>query len=715
MTFRDDDGNEIETSGEIAMTKQSVSFFNSKIKGDFSTTFQIDNNSVNRKTLGYKGPQMLNQIAYTKQAFSRVRNGNILDRGYIVIQSDNGPTLSCFYVSGNSNWVQLLEGLITELDFTGIASRKDYSVLLNSTNVISAKSSEKETVFPLVDWAYNYNKGGDEEFNLADGILDSSHNFYDFPLYDPYPCFYLHSLVDEILSQSGFKKNGNLFDDGLYKSIVITPVNGLMKREAFKNIIAYGTNQAFTLAGGLAQYTSLTSISSSFVNDAYTSPINCLTYFEINLWYNTGNTNLYIYKNGISIESLLLISLGVTAVSYTLLKGDVITFYAETIDSDETIRFDVTVKIPENISINDYVYPSHFLPPLSSLDVIKFCINFLGCSVYFNDVSKTFSFNIVERINLTDSYDWSAYYVTHKSKYTVDQAQNNYIKWEKNETNSDIIKYNSENLLGFGNGNIETGNTFKVNNTISQLPFQPSPFGLTKSGFYKANVPLVNLVDDGDAIPYTAISDSSGIERYAIASGHGIIANEIVRISNSDNTNLGYRLVYGVGAAYIEVYTAFLATGTGFIRKQKIVYQDVGPRILVNYPSKNVWDYSQSSSFRAGSLVANQSTWPMAYFTKQEIGLGIDQYQSNLSIDNPNVTGFNDPTIKELYFNKISRFLQNPDIEAIMILPEAVFQRFIFDRFIYLETEQLIGYFFVKSIENYIDSNTPVTVNLYML
>ena len=112
MTFSDDNGNILEFDGDFAMTKQAVSFFNFAIKGDVSINFTLDNNSVNRKVLNYSGPQMVNQVAFTKQALKRLdHSGNVLDRGYIVIQDEREDSLNCFYVSGNSNWVQMLQGL----------------------------------------------------------------------------------------------------------------------------------------------------------------------------------------------------------------------------------------------------------------------------------------------------------------------------------------------------------------------------------------------------------------------------------------------------------------------------------------------------------------------------------------------------------------------------------------------------------------------------
>jgi len=740
MTFRDDDGNEIETSGEIAMTKQSVSFFNSNIKGDVSTTFQIDNNSVNRKTLGYKGPQMLNQVAYTKQAFSRVRNGNILDRGYIVIQSDNGPTLSCFYVSGNSNWFQLLNGLITELDYSGVTNGKDYTQAFTYTNVIALASSTDGITFPMVDWCFNLNQNIDHYIYLRQNssfagtlaaVFDTEVDWKK-NLFTLYPCFFLHSLVTEIISQNGLKINGSVLDDKLYKTLVVTPENGNMKRDPFKKVVTRGTSQTFT-TGVTAKYTSLVKYSDPdgiFSSSRFTVDRKAAIFFNIKKVAESASLVFtgILYKNGIASSNISFETrdVGETWVTPLIIPviGDYYEFYFSQVSgSDKSLTIDITMEFNEIINVNDYVDPSHFLPALKSIDVIKFVINFFGCSVYFNDVSKTLSLNIIEKIKQEDAEDWSRYFVANKSKYTIDQAANNYLKWDKNETDSDVIKYNDKHNVHFGDGNITTGNTLKNENDLVKFPFVPSLSNFSKNNSYLLNIPLVNLINDGDPINFTSVASAGVTSTFQLDTALTVnIGPEVLSATDNYGNTYGYFMgtvtAGSIGDLTLDALTIIDVTTGGKIYRQRINRQSVGARIISVTPMP-VSSFSSRSSIdiysTAGLVINAITTINYGTFTKQLVNYGIDQWRNNLAIDNPDSGGFEDPTIKELYFNKISRFLQNPDIEAIMILPEAVYQRFIFDKFIYLETEQLTGYFFVKSIENYIDSNTPVTINLYML
>lgn len=726
MTFVDDDGNEIETSGDIAITKQSVSFFNSKIKGDVSTTFTIDNNSQNRKTLGYKGPQMLNQIAYTKQAFSRVRNGNILDRGFIVIQSDNGPTLSCFYVSGNSNWVQLLQGFITELDFS------KYRVQINIDNIRA--QNNYGIIFPFTDFCYNQKGGVNGTVRYISNIYDSTAAFdgslasADSPFFnEQYPCVYLHTVMSELFSQNGLKADGNLFEDFIYQNIVITPANGKVKRD-FVPLVTVNGNSFSSVPATQLKYNTFTGTKydpeNLFSNSSYNSTRFCSIIVRVNVVSNTNATNILLFKNG-SIF-IAMSSSPVTGDSISdevqVADGDVLEIYTE--GANRTITLNIRFEVKQQIGYLDYVTPNDFLTDMKCIDLVKFCINYFGCSIYFNDTSKTLSLNIIDKVKTEDSYDWSDYYVAHKSKYTIDQASNNYIKML--ESNSEEVKrFNKNNKTEYGGGNIETSNTLKSENNLFTIPFSAQFFDKTKDNRAWLSIkPLINLEPAGDAIPFTVTNLG-----YLEITTQTLNLYEVIQVYNSNGVSFGYFVIFGYDPAPGFGYNVSLDTTannitSGNVFRQTIKFNETSPSISINSVVRvssyvnnlNLPYYANGSLISLGS---ENTTVNYAWFAKKKVGIifggySIDYYNYSLAFDRI-TEEYNDPTIKELYFNKISRFLQNPDIEAIMILPEAAFQRFTFDRFIYLKTEQLTGYFFVESIENYVDGNTPVTVNLYMI
>ena len=714
MTFRDDNGNELQIDTRIAMTKQAVSFFNGSIKGDVSTTFQVDNNSVNREVLGYSGPQMVNQIAWTKQAFNRMRNGNILDRGYIVIQDDDEDFLSCFYVSGNSNWVQLLNGLITDLDYSGITNGKDYNQILTVANMQALVSATDGVIFPMVDFCYDNRLGSNNYFGSTN---DVTRDVTNQPLLEFYPALYLKSLTEEILNQNGLKISGNVLDDQIYKSMILPSCKGKMMRDSFSDIIVSGSLTVGVLATTqITNFTEILDPDGLFSNNSLTTPkkAKIIVTITVTSKSTSGLIQLVAYKNGVFYANLSEFeTIGTFHTNDITLNsiGDVYTFYlTNTTGVPDTSAFRIRFETAKTIGYDDYIEPSIFLPSLKSLDVVKFIVNYFGCAVTFNEYSKTITCNIIEKIKTEDAYDWSEYFVSSKASYTVNQAQNNYLKWTKNDSEILIKNYDSKHDLNFADGNIVTDNTLKKDNDLYKFPFAPTAAELSINGFFLSNIPLINLTISGDAIPFTAIADlGSGNCAFTIPSGAMDGTNdEVISITNSDGVSLGYFSTLSGSLTTLNVKFPFYGTDTGFIYKQQINYQEVQPRILTVKPSTNVSDFSNSS-------ITGFTTIPYATFTKPIILDGIDQWKNNLAIDNPDSGGFTDPTIKELYFNKISRFLNNPNIKARFILPESVYQSFTFDQFIYLKTERLTGYFFVDSIVNYVDGTTPVEVNLYML
>lgn len=738
MTFVNDEGEILDFDGDFAITKQAVSFFNSKIKGDFSVNFNVDNNSVNRKVLGYDGPQMLNQVAYTRQSFTLMRNGNPFIRGSIVIQNDLGPTLSCFFISGNSNWINLLMGLITELDYTGVTNVTDYTTQLTYAEVSALAGATGGVCFPLVDWIWRGNKGSN--YWLMSFIQDIK-NDPEFSVFDFYPCFYLHTLVGEIAKQSGLKIDGNILDDPLYNTLVLTPKSGELKRDRINVTTASGS--AFSTAAGPVKITGFTETSdpeNCFASNSYTANrssrlVLTITVLDASSGTPGCNGQIFVRKNGVNFTTFTVQGDGtgegvyriwndvLTGTILTVVPGDVIDLTLNRIGAAGTISVTSNLKfeIPTKLTVADYVTPSQFLPPIASLDIIKFIVSYFGCSVYFNEYSKTISINVIEKIKPEDSVDWSEYYQSHSSNYTTAQSKNNYIRLLEPEETS-LRGYNNSHKLKYGEANLETQNTLKEDNDMVSVPFAPSAFGLETAGSWMSNAQLVNLVDQ-EPILYTSITNSAGLARFNYPTLESYVkGSQAVRIVDDDRGDIGYFVCVG-GTVTDSVYLGlpFTGDGTGKIYPQAIEYLETNPRLLV------VANEVLTSSFSLGEIRYGDADSPVTgvtyltashkygYFTKSATGLNIDQLKANAAPDNPDIATFTNPSVKNLYYRKINRLIGNPAVLTKMLIPEAVFQSFQFDRFIYLKTADLTGYFWVDNIGNYRDGNTKVDVSLMMV
>lgn len=740
MTFINDEGEVLDFAGLFALSKRSVSFFNSNLQGDYSINFQVDNNSVNRKFLNYDGPQMASQVAFTRQAVTAVRNGNAFARGFIVIQSDNGEKLSCYFISGNSNWMNLLTGLITELDYSGITNAVNYEMELTGANILATNSATSGIIFPMVDWVYNLRKGNNYWFglNLLDvSIDDMSRRFFEW-----YPCFYLHTLVGEIVKQNGMKVAGNVLDNKLYQTMVLTPVNGELKRkETYRITTAYNSGSQINGGGTLARYTTLTEAADPegiFSAGLYTANKSSKVIVTINVRSFTmggGATNgtIQLRKNGVTVTTLVTVDqasgygTGKFTAETSCVSGDTLdlAFVRSGGAGSFTLSMDEKFDIPTTITYGDYIRPDWFLPELSCLDIIKFVVNYFGCSVYFDEYSKTININQIESFKPEDASDWSEYFQRLTTDYTIDAAANNYVRLADAD-DTEIKAYNKNHTVKYGEGNITTGNTLKDNLDIMSIPFAASQFGLSENGTWLTNIPLIKLIDAGDPISYTAINDSAGVASFIFDTLAIVLAtNQACRIVDDIQGDLGIWIITGAaftGGTATEAEVQFYgfaypgATGTGKIYVQQFDPQQTQPRILVVKPSTLLADFGSDAEYEyRGPGVSSETTTAFAHFSKPSIGDTIDTFKANLAFDNPDLDLYADPTMKQLYFGKISRMIGNPRFKAVFRLPEAEYQGFVFGGFIYLKTKDVTGYFWVDSITNYQGSTKNVQVSLLML
>jgi hypothetical protein len=729
MTFVNDSAEVLEVTSEVAITKQAVSFFGFKIKGDYSINFTVDNNSINRDVLNYHGPQMLNQIAFTRQPFTLMRDGNPFIRGAIVIQEDNGKNLNCYFVSGNSNWINLLQGLITELDYTGLTNGIEYAGTLQAFDFYSTVSSTSGIIWPQCDFAYNLNKGSNY---YGQQISDSSGTVF----FDLFPAFYLFTLVEEITKQNSIKISGNILTEKLYKTLIIPPSSATMERPTGQTTIGYGSTQV--ISNVYSTYTSITRKSDpegvlNLNGDGHLYTCNQYALFRvyISITCVEPTTVRILDSSGSTTDNVINGNTDVYDSSHKLIPGNSDQTYLLLNTTQRSgFYFDIQVKAntatTPNFRINqltvvidkvlggsDIFYPNYFLPELKSVDIIKFLVSSFGCSCYYNEFSKTLSLNIIENLKEENAYDWSEFYISHRVEYTVEQAANNYMRLEDAQE-SQITAYNKKNNPLFGEANILSSNELKDNNDLYNSPFSPSFIAQNKNTFWECNIPLVSLTDEGDAIPFTSIVSGGGKARFTGAAGafSNVQIGNVVRIVSGGN-DIGYHIVDNATSTYIECASVyFTITNTGNIYRQKGQNNKINPRILVVKPNTNVSDMSDQAQMRTS--IYTPTAVPFATFVKPLTSQPIDSFRGNAAYGNP-IGAYYDPSITELYFKKITKILNNPTVRAQMLIPESNFQSFYFDQFIYLKTETLDGYFFVDSIVNYKDGNTPVEVNLYML
>lgn len=216
-SFINDDNEQLNYSGDdILITRQVASFRDFTIKGDVSISFTIPNTSENRKALGYFGLSQVDSPIFSPNQFSMVKNGNVLTRGYLVIEGDDGNELDIFFISGNANWFRTFEFTCKNI------SNPRLSVVWEYGFANARRGATEGIVFPHIDWMFKRQKF--DQYNWVARVIDESNGARSpYPFTNLFPCLYIHTLVNEISKVSGVKIAGSLMDDKFYQSLIITP------------------------------------------------------------------------------------------------------------------------------------------------------------------------------------------------------------------------------------------------------------------------------------------------------------------------------------------------------------------------------------------------------------------------------------------------------------------------------------------------------------
>jgi len=235
--FQDDNGNQIEIDDDLQIYKSAVNLFDFTIKGNFSTSFQIPNNSFYKNAFQYFTPLQLPSKGFQATVFNLVKNGNVIERGQLILEREDDDYLYFFFVSGNSNWISLIPDIsIRDIDY------EDFKLTFSGTpytDIYATRNATSGFCFPMVDWGLlgNKCKASTELISYYLNNYDTSKSFspndtlsngFIFPEF--YPCFFVKSALQEIFSYCQLKIGGDLLNDPVYNQMIMTPDSGLIER-----------------------------------------------------------------------------------------------------------------------------------------------------------------------------------------------------------------------------------------------------------------------------------------------------------------------------------------------------------------------------------------------------------------------------------------------------------------------------------------------------
>lgn len=728
MIFFINDNNEsISYDGEFLLTKQAVSFYSFKIKADVSINFTIPNTSETRKILGYHGFNQNGNPAYSELPFSVSKNGNILAKGYIVITSDNGSELECFFVSGNT-WINNLNTSLKRFDYNQYTVYPGDYIDVNRYTVSSTiYPKEYGIIFPIVDWAY---EGLKRTPKLKRIIYLDEWSAKDY-IPEMLPVVYLHTVMSEVAKQSNIKLEGDIFDDLIYKRIVITPETAdLQWPDYFVNDSLVKANKLVTQS-----YTSgWTKL--DFENRTY--PNNEDLYDGLTSTYKAKYTGIYSvqtklvadYNDNLSIRlyidgsyvsnkqyaSNARLGVGISNGYVYLEKGQTVevymdSSYSDTIYADSSVSIQLTKSmfydpIYYNYPAGPYIPINAIVPDIKAIDLIKFVVNYFGCVAYFDQYTQTLTIN--KSSVFKDIIDWSDKVKSYQIDYNNEIAQNNYIRF-KDVDDYFIRSYNEINPIGYGNGNI-TADRIKTEREIYTLPFAPTA-DIMNDGF-NMQLPSVGLIklSPKNTFQFTSVTNDAGFPVLnGTFEGFSNSIDQLVYVNG--NTYNGYYLITGTSSTTIHLDAEYIDTDSGTVSTVQKDLTNSESRILLVNGQTGFASISDIDGFYSPDNELIE--WmPYAWFYKQQTGKEIDNYKDSLAINDLVNANYGNRTISEAFYQKLTPAFQLPGLSTTMLIDEKTFQEFNFKKLVYLNTGAVNGYFFVEGINNYKDGTTLTSVNL---
>lgn len=735
-SFVNDSGEYLDYSGEdFGLTKQVATWHDFKIKGDVSVDLKIPNTAENRARLNYYGAQQ--DEVTTSSDWTVVKNGNKIMRGSIVIKGNDALNIECFFISGNANWFNSFQFSLKEIDFPD-------SYTVGAQSFDSRKASTEGIIFPVVDWwAQGQHRGWDFVIN-ANQTQEEQPVFHEI-----HPCLFLHTIVTEMCNFGGVKMDGDLFTDPILKKMIITNdgpdifwpdwviEQSRVKVEALPGLYAgYPTVDNLVQWGTILERGTLQTMNTSTYG--WTAPRTATVKIELAIEFNvTGHLfQLDMWKNGAFDATVFNMTLVAdrkfVTFFYNVVRGDVLTFYITNTDSPgsnfrlsllaERSTMTISIVKPIGTSMSStvfgypvttipYVPPMAICPDMKAVDLVKFLCMYFGAVCSYDEYSKKLTINKLSRFQKEDAEDWSEYFVSQKTIFQTGVCLHNYIQFGEGPE-AQIEAYNKQSKITYGGGEIQTdiGATFE--RTIYNIPFLPSwdQRSLTGNPWMLPYIKYYDLTFE-ESTTYSGVASSGGRAQLTATFQNSLDLNAVYFVKSNTGVYTGFATLNSSASVTTNpiLNVDYDSNDTGTIVKYSVTKVTAGHRLLLCYPGTTVSDAGGPASFDMAST--SSATGALSWFDKPITNENIDVIKDSLAIDNIYGREYNH-SAGEKYHSVMETIYNNPKIDAYFLLPASVFESFDFQRFVYIKTKDLTGYFFVQKIDQYKDSDTPVKVEL---
>ncbi len=433
-------------------------------QGGFSNNFTIPLTSNNKSILGF--PDDINSASrnpYEKVEATLFDNGASIAEGYLRFQIV-GDALEASFFADNVNWFVLIKSKkLIDLNLS------EFDHVWEFTTQTTAIAADKDSGFSytLIDYGNNW-----IDLAVSPGEGPTLEVFDD----ELYPFIFLHSIVERIFFEAGFKANGPVLESGIFKRMVI-PFSG-----SFTHSLEWQTDNIFSdLTNGVANFTDISSVNLVWTSSGgitfsittdpgiydivlvMTVTATASRTIEVNVIgtgaVNLGQFNFVSNASGeeytMTIENLPLLTTDTFSVNVFLTGGA----------GSGTVAAGATAVLTPQLSIEpgSTIQMSRIMPNMTQADLLMYVAFSFDAILQSNVLSKTVEWNYFRDVKSNSSIDWSDKIDLSKSKEVdftelLNKFGRNSIVTYKADTTQELADYQAANEKVFGGGVLEINN-----------------------------------------------------------------------------------------------------------------------------------------------------------------------------------------------------------------------------------------------------------------
>lgn len=496
-------GSYLDYDGDLVIEKQSKLFKDiSLVAGNYSYADTLPLTNNNKEILGL---EMSNQdkIIYGNITGEVLTDsGELIYIGSIRIDSVVGDVINFTFLSGNSDWINLL-GNDPVFNNTEYLNMIDFEIDTNfdfdateADYVIARMGKTDGIVFPLID----------------NGVLSTRGSRRLRPK-DLQPFIYLKNVMDRIFIQCGLKLQGPLLNDYLYSHAIVSGNNTAVLDKQINNRKVFSglaTNQVIApstpdinLGVGFAStinptviYTNSKNVNFNSTTHQYLVDMRMTLYVHGTIAVTTGLNNSiqeFIYKNGSVIQSE---SRGVfAAVPINTLTfghnincnaGDVIEVRLAVGGVALTVLSGYTQVYFEPVKLF-HIWPAQLLKAVSFVEFVGEVFRMFNVVPSYNQFTKTITAELFKNIKSNTPIDISPYIESVDQRFSEDVMNYGKISNLKFAVSStdEIASYNKVNIIPYGGNKITIDNFYiertkdviSLNNFVAPFTYLNTVFG----------------------------------------------------------------------------------------------------------------------------------------------------------------------------------------------------------------------------------------------